>query len=57
MTALEDESIDIALVGGVAHQQNFLVESHFERLEPPATADRLFDVAGLLVLAPPTPRN
>jgi 3-oxoacyl-(acyl-carrier-protein) synthase len=43
--------VDVALVGGVAHQDNFLVRHHFRRLEPPA--DRLSDSAGLLVLEAP----
>jgi Beta-ketoacyl synthase, N-terminal domain len=50
LTALEEGSIDRALVGGVAHQRNFLVESHFARVEPPIPAQRLLDAAGCLVL-------
>jgi hypothetical protein len=50
LTALEDGSIDVALVGGVAHQRNFLVESHFARVHPRLQARRLFDAAGFLVL-------
>jgi hypothetical protein len=49
-TALEDGSIDVALVGGVAHQRNFLVESHFARLDPANSENRLLDAAGFLVL-------
>jgi hypothetical protein len=50
LTALGDGSIDVALVGGVAHQRNFLVESHFARVEPPVPADDLSDAAGFLIL-------
>ncbi len=45
--ALEEGAIDVALVGGVAHQRNFLVESHFARIEP---GIRLIDAAGFLIL-------
>jgi len=48
--ALEDGRIDVALVGGVAHQSNFLVRHHFARVEPPTPADRLRDAAAVLVL-------
>jgi hypothetical protein len=50
LTALEEGRIDVALVGGVAHQRNFLVESHFARIDPPVPAARLVDAAGCLVL-------
>jgi hypothetical protein len=50
LMALEEGSIDVALVGGVAHQRNFLVESHFARLDPPVAGLQLLDAAGLLVL-------
>jgi 3-oxoacyl-(acyl-carrier-protein) synthase len=50
LTALDEGSIEIALVGGVAHQRNFLVESHFARIEPPVPPDHLADAAGFLVL-------
>ena len=33
--AMADGRIDIALVGGVAAQSNFLVRHHFARIEPP----------------------
>lgn len=46
--AIEGGRIDVALVGGVAHQDNFLVRHHFRRVEPPV--DRLSDSAGVLVL-------
>jgi 3-oxoacyl-(acyl-carrier-protein) synthase len=42
--------IDIALVGGVAHQRNFLVEHHFRRIEPPVPAERLRDAGAMMVL-------
>ncbi len=48
--ALEAGAIDAALVGGVAHQRNFLVEYHMRRAEPPTPAERLRDAAGFLVL-------
>jgi Beta-ketoacyl synthase, N-terminal domain len=45
--ALRSGMIDIALIGGVAHQQNFLVEHHFRRIEP--AAERLLDAGGCLI--------
>jgi len=48
--ALRSGEVETALVGGVAHQRNFLVERHFARIEPPASAGRLGDGAGFLVL-------
>jgi hypothetical protein len=48
LSALESGRVDAALVGGVAHQDNFLVRHHFRRVEPPA--ERLLDSAGVLVL-------
>ena len=48
--ALDDGTIDVALVGGIAHQRNFLVSHHFHRLDPPVAAERLADGAGCLVL-------
>jgi 3-oxoacyl-(acyl-carrier-protein) synthase len=50
MVAIEEGRIDRALVGGVAHQQNFLVEHHFRRLIPPVPAGDLVDAAAWLVL-------
>lgn len=46
--ALEAGVIDIALVGAVAAQSNFLVQHHFSRIEPPL--DGLHDVAAMLIL-------
>lgn len=48
--ALRAGTIDVALVGGVAHQRNFLVESHFQRLPAPVCPEQLCDAAGCLVL-------
>jgi 3-oxoacyl-(acyl-carrier-protein) synthase len=48
--ALEAGLVDHALVGGVAHQRNFLVEHHMARLDPPVPAERLADAAGFVVL-------
>jgi 3-oxoacyl-(acyl-carrier-protein) synthase len=48
--ALEAGRIERALVGGVAHQRNFLVEHHFKRLDPSARAPELEDAGGWLVL-------
>ena len=49
-TALATGEVDIALVGAVAAQRNFLVEHHHARLQPPVRAKALADVAGCLVL-------
>lgn len=46
--ALDSGKIDVALVGAVAAQSNFLVRHHFARLEPPE--HELHDVAAMLVL-------
>jgi 3-oxoacyl-(acyl-carrier-protein) synthase len=51
--ALRAGQVGIALIGGVAHQQNFLVARHFARIEPPTAAERLGDGAGVLVLETP----
>ena len=48
--ALWAGDIDVALVGGVAHQRNFLVEHHFSRVDHPVPADRLLDAGGCLVV-------
>lgn len=47
---LLDGRVDQALVVGVCHQRNFLVEHHHRRLDPPVEASRLADGAGCLVL-------
>jgi 3-oxoacyl-[acyl-carrier-protein] synthase II len=49
-SAIADGRVDVALVGAVAHQSNFLVRHHFARLDPPVSADRLRDVAAVIVL-------
>ncbi len=47
--ALECGAVDVALLGAVAHQRNFLVEHHFGRLDhKPSGA--LLDAAGFVVL-------
>lgn len=48
--ALEAGDVDVALVLGVAHQRNFLVEHHMGRVEPPVPAGALRDVAAAVVL-------
>jgi 3-oxoacyl-(acyl-carrier-protein) synthase len=48
--ALESGAVDIALVGGVADQENFLVGRHFSRLEPPIDPSRAVNAAAFLVL-------
>jgi hypothetical protein len=50
VAALDAGEIDVALVGGVAHQRNFLVEHHHARLAPPVPAASLRDAAACLVL-------
>src|SRR5262249_13403027 len=46
-SALRFGMIDIAIIGGVAHQQNFLVEHHFRGFE--RAAARLPDAGGCLI--------
>jgi len=50
IAALESRIIDVALVGAVADQRNFLVEHHFSRMTPPVEPERLEDAAAFLVL-------
>jgi hypothetical protein len=50
VAALAAGEIEVALVGGVAHQRNFLVEHHHSRLDPPIAAESLRDAAACLVL-------
>jgi hypothetical protein len=50
IAALEEGRAELALVGAVAHQRNFLVEHHFARLEPPVPAEALRDVGATLLL-------
>lgn len=47
---LRQERVDWALVGGVAHQRNFLVEHHMRRQIPSVEAGALRDAASMLVL-------
>lgn len=48
--ALWEKRIDTAILLGVAHQRNFLVEHHFRRLNQPASPEQLVDAAGCIVL-------
>jgi len=48
--ALACGAIDVALVGGVADQDNFLVQHHFSRIDHPLDADALTSAAGFIVL-------
>ena len=48
--ALDAGRIDVALVGAVADQTNFLVSHHFQRLRPPVSPGNLRDGAGFLIL-------
>jgi 3-oxoacyl-(acyl-carrier-protein) synthase len=50
VNALREKIIDVALVGGVANQRNFLVEYHHSRLDVPIPGDQLRDAAGCIVL-------
>jgi len=47
---LQCRRVDLALVGGVAHQRNFLVEHHMARGVPGVEAARLRDAASMLLL-------
>ena len=49
-SALDDGTIDLALVGGVADQDNVLVRHHFSRIDGPIPASALTSAAGFLVL-------
>jgi 3-oxoacyl-[acyl-carrier-protein] synthase II len=48
--ALESRAIDVALVGGVADQRNFLVEHHFSRVAPPVDPSRLANAAAFMTI-------
>jgi hypothetical protein len=48
--ALESEAIDVALVGAVADQRNFLVEHHFSRLVPAVDPSRLVNAAAFMTI-------
>lgn len=47
---LAEGRIDVAVVGGIAHQRNFLVEQHLARLDVPPDPTALCDAAGCLIL-------
>jgi 3-oxoacyl-(acyl-carrier-protein) synthase len=49
LAALDSGAVDVALVGGVAHQRNFLVEHHFARIAHPPKSP-LRDAGAFLVL-------
>lgn len=57
LAALRTNAIDVALVGGVADQQNVLVEHHFSRITPAVQASRLENAASFLVLERAGERN
>ncbi|HEY8078640.1 MAG TPA: beta-ketoacyl synthase N-terminal-like domain-containing protein [Labilithrix sp.] len=48
--AIAEGRVDVALVGGVAAQSNFLVRHHFARIDAPVSPGRLRDAAGMIVL-------
>ncbi|WP_437581433.1 beta-ketoacyl synthase N-terminal-like domain-containing protein [Sorangium sp. So ce887] len=48
--ALDRGEIDVALVVGVAHQRNYLVEHHMRRIDDPVPQDRLFDASATVIL-------
>lgn len=50
LAALAAGRINIALVGAVAHQINFLVAHHYQRLRPALSPEDLRDGAGFLIL-------
>ena len=50
IAAISSGIIDVALVGAVADQRNFLVEHHFSRITPPIEPERLTDAAAFIVI-------
>jgi 3-oxoacyl-[acyl-carrier-protein] synthase II len=48
--SLAERRVDVALVLGVAHQRNFLVEHHFDRIEAKVAPAELCDVGACLLL-------
>jgi hypothetical protein len=56
VAALAMGRLSAALVVGVTHQRNFLVERHFEKQLPPVAPDALRDAAACLVLVADAPR-
>lgn len=49
--AIARGEIDRAVVGGVTHQRNFLVEQHFARVDPPRAPEELGDAAAFVVVS------
>lgn len=47
---LDNGRIEVAVVFGVAHQRNFLVEHHFSRIEPPLPGGALWDAGACVIL-------
>jgi len=50
IAAIASGIIDVALVGAVADQRNFLVEHHFSRITPAVEPERLTDAAAFIVI-------
>lgn len=50
VSTLDEARAELALVGAVAHQRNFLVEHHFSRLRPRVPPEALRDVGAMLVV-------
>jgi hypothetical protein len=50
LAALESKAVDVALVGAVADQRNFLVEHHFSRIAPPVDASDLVNAAAFMTI-------
>ena len=50
IAAITSGIIDVALVGAVADQRNFLVEHHFSRVTPPVEPERLADAGAFIVI-------
>jgi 3-oxoacyl-(acyl-carrier-protein) synthase len=48
--ALDDRRVDVAIVGAVTAQSNFLVRHHFARIEPPVASSRLRDACAAIIL-------
>ena len=47
---LDGGRVDVAVMFGVAHQRNFLVQHHFSRIEPPVAAGELWDAGACVIL-------
>lgn len=50
MAALDERRVDVALVTGVAHQRNYLVEHHMARIDDPPGDAALRDASATVVL-------